>query len=224
MPIFVDPYLPRKSSRRVYTLKNGDRIPSVTQIIGRFKDSDALIHWAWKCGVDGKNYRAERDRAADAGTMAHAAVEAHIRSTEFTFTGNPEVCARAQIAFNAFLEWAEQTRLRVTHSELPLVSEKYRFGGTIDAVVMGNKRAAADWKSSKSLYPEFLIQVAAYGALWDENFPNDPIVGGYHLVRFDKVHGDFTHRWWGELERAWIAFRHLRALYEIEKELQARTA
>jgi len=222
MPIFVDPYLPHTSPRRFYTLKDGTRVPSVTQIISRFKDSDAIVHWAWQCGVDGKNYRAERDRAADAGTMAHRAVDAWLHGEEFEFTGNPEVCEKASVAFAAFLEFARQTNLRVTHSELSLVSEKRRFGGTIDAIVMNEKRAVADWKSSKKLYPEHLVQVAAYGMLWNENFPEDPVAGGYHLVRFDETHGDFTHRWWGELERAEIAFRYLRALYELESELKGR--
>jgi hypothetical protein len=54
--------------------------------------------------------------------------------------------------------------------------------------------------------------------------PDDPITAGYHLLRFDKVYGDFHAHWWAELERAWIAFRHLRALYDIDVELRARIA
>jgi hypothetical protein len=58
--------------------------------------------------------------------------------------------------------------------------------------------------------------------LFEENFPDDPITSGYHLVRFDKVHADIHYHHWGELERAWLAFRHLRALYDIDIELKAR--
>jgi hypothetical protein len=147
----------------------------VTQVISRFKDSGALIHWAWKCGRDGLDYRAVRDKAADAGTMAHDAIEAHIRGHEFAFDSDPEICARARCAFGAFLEWAEQTQMRVTHTELALVSERHRFGGTMDAIVLRIGRAVGEWKASNGCYPEYLIQVAAYGQLWNENFPNAPI-------------------------------------------------
>ncbi len=35
-----------------YRLANGDRCPSVTTIIGRFKESGALIQWAYKRGTE----------------------------------------------------------------------------------------------------------------------------------------------------------------------------
>lgn len=211
------------TAKNGYYLADGKtRVPSVTTVIGRFKESGGLIHWAWWLGKEGKDYRQERDNAAEAGTLAHAAVEAWIHGANFSFSGDPEICKRAQMAFDAFLEWADQTKLRVTHTEMPLVSEKYRFGGTFDAILLGNKRAMGDWKSSNGIYGEYLIQVAAYGKLWEEHFPNEPIDGGFHLLRFDKKHGDFTHKWWGELDRAWDAFLHLRELYEIDKELKQR--
>ena len=58
-----------------YLLKSGERVPGTTTIIGRFKESGALIHWAWKLGMEGRNYREVRDSAADAGTLAHAMIE-----------------------------------------------------------------------------------------------------------------------------------------------------
>ena len=61
-----------------YYLADGSHVPSVTTIIGRFKESGGLIHWAWALGKEGKDYREVRDKAADAGTMAHDAVEAWV--------------------------------------------------------------------------------------------------------------------------------------------------
>lgn len=210
------------TQRKGYFLADGSRVPSVTTVIGRFKEAGGLIHWAWSLGKEGKDYREARDQAADAGTMAHAAVDAWIRSRPFAFEGPAQVCANAKIAYGAFLEWANQTQLQVTESELPLVSEKHKFGGTFDAILIRNGRAVGDWKSSNAIYGEYLIQVAAYGRLWEENFPDQPITSGYHLLRFDKTYGDFHHHFWGDLSRAWDAFLHLRELYEIDKELKAR--
>ena len=209
-------------AHHVYKTKDGKRVPSVTTVLGRFKDAGPLMHWAWECGKDGKDFRAERDKAADAGTLAHAAVEAHVRGKTVEWSGEPEVVGRAQKAFGAFLEWADQTRLVVDKTELPLVSEKYGFGGTFDAILLRTKRAMGDWKSSNGIYGEYLAQLAAYGILWEENFPDEPLEGGFHLCRFDKTHGDFTHKWWGELDAGRKYFLSLREAYEYDKELKAR--
>src|SRR5690606_12478737 len=138
--------------------------------------------------------------------------------------GEPEVVAKAQKAFGAFLEWVEQTQLVVTHTEMPLVSEKYRFGGTFDALLVRGKRSMGDWKTSGKVYGEYLAQVAAYGILWEENFPDQPIDGGYHLLRFDKEYGDFHAHWWSELEARKRFFLRLREAYEDDKELKKRAA
>lgn len=211
-------------AHHIYKLKDGTRVPSVTTVLGRFKDAGPLMHWAWQCGVDGKDFRKERDAAADAGTLAHSLVEAWAHGTTFAVPQETpdEVRKRAETAYGAFLEWADQTKLRVDKTELPLVSEKYRFGGTFDAILLGTKRAMGDWKSSNGVYGEYLAQLAAYGQLWSENFPEEPIEGGFHLLRFDKTHGDFTHKWWGELSAGWEYFLRLREAYEYDKELKAR--
>lgn len=206
-----------------YFLDDGTRVPSVTTIISRFKDAGGLIHWAWNLGREGKDYRAERDKAADSGTLAHTAVEKWIKQESMEWIGELEVVEKAQVAFSAFLKWAAQTKLSVSHQELALISHQYKFGGTFDAILVQGKRAMGDWKTSNGLYPEYLIQVAAYGHLWMENYPEEPINGGYHILRFDKEFGDFHAHHWSELNRAWEAFLHLRALYEIDKELKKRS-
>lgn len=207
-----------------YFLKDGTKVPSVTTILSRFKESGALMHWAWKMGKEGKDYREERDKAADAGTLAHAAVENWIHGRPIVFEGDPDVCEKAKKAFGAFLEWAAQTQLKVTHTEIPLVSERYKFGGTFDALLVRGKRAMGDWKTSGAVYGDYLAQVAAYGILWEENFPDQPIDGGYHLLRFDKEYGDFHAHWWGELEAGKRYFLNLRAAYDDDRELKKRTA
>lgn len=207
-----------------YYLKDGTRVPGVTTVISPYGDSGGLVHWAWALGMQGKDYREERDNAADAGTMAHGAVEAWVHNQTFEFTGPDDVCKKARSSFGAFLEWAQQSQLKVTHTEVGLVSEKYKFGGTLDAILVSNRRAMGDWKTSGRVYPKNLIQLAAYGKLWEEHNPNEPIEGGFHLLRFDKEFGDFHQHWWGDLGRAWDAFLHLRELYEIDKELKKRAA
>jgi hypothetical protein len=205
-----------------YRTKSGERVPGVTTISGKLKNADALIAWAWREGRAGRDYKVTRDQAADAGSLAHAAVEAWIRKEEYTFIGDPAIVKRAQTAVRAFHQWAAQTHLQIIEPEISLVSEIYRYGGTMDAILLDNRRAIADWKSSAALYPDMLVQIAAYGQLWNEHHPDDPVTGGFHLIRFDKEYGDFHHHYWGELDAAWETFVALRRVYDLEHELRKR--
>ena len=72
-----------------YRLADKTRVPGVTTITGRFKESGGLIHWAWDLGMQGINYRDARDKAADAGTLGHDMIEAFIKGQD------PEEAVRA---------------------------------------------------------------------------------------------------------------------------------
>lgn len=205
-----------------YFTSDGNRVPSVTTIISRFKDSGALIWWAWDLGMKKIDYREVRDKAADAGTLAHLMIEQWAQGAQPSVEGDPEVIKKAEQAFGAFLEWAEQTHLQIIHSEVALVSEKHRFGGTLDAMLVNGKLSLGDWKTANAVYADNLMQLAAYGILWEENHPDQPITGGYHLMRFSKNEGDFEHRWFGDLEIAKRQFIRLRDAYEDDKLLKAR--
>jgi hypothetical protein len=202
----------------------GKRIPSVTTVIGRFKESGALIAWAWNLGKEGIDYRQVRDDAADAGTLAHAMVEATIRGTPFPDekTHDAEKWQKAISAFGAFEEWKRQTQLQPADTEVSMTCECHRVGGTLDTILVQGKLSLGDWKTSNGVYPEYMIQLAAYRHLWTVNYPDRPLTGGSHLLRFSKAGGDFTHHYWADLSEAWAAFEHMRPLYDIMAGLKGR--
>lgn len=203
---------------------DGFRVPSVTTVLSRFKDSGGLIYWAWDLGKQGLDYRQVRDEAADAGTVAHAMIESVIRSKPFPEESSypPETWTKAMSSFTAFKEWSQQTRLTPLETEMPLTCRCHRFGGTLDAMMVSEKLAIGDWKTGNAVYVDHLCQLAAYGHLWTVNFPDRPIEGGYHLLRFSKVEGDFTHHFWADLNRAWRQFEILREAYDTDKALRDR--
>ena len=205
-----------------YHTADGKRIPSVTTIIGKFKESGGLIHWAWDLGIQGKDYREVRDNAANAGTLAHTLVEQWINKLPLEIEGDEDTAKKAYNAFNIFLEWARQTKLEVTDTEVALVSERYRYGGTLDAMLVNGKRSLGDWKTSNSVYGDYLFQLAAYAILWEENNPDKPIEGGFHLMRFAKDFPDFGHHYYAELEEAKRGFLLMRELYDIKATLDKR--
>lgn len=202
---------------------DGKRVPGVTTIIGRFKDSGGLLYWAFDQGKAAERGEIEklydkRDEAAQSGTLAHSMVEAHIRGEKL-----PEGPQDAKNAFQAYLSWESMTRLKIVEQEMPLVSEKYRFGGCPDAIgEIDGELCLVDWKTSSGIYTDFLIQLAAYKYLWEEAYPNKLLTGGFHLCRFAKSHGDFSHHYYPNLDEAWEQFLLFRRAYEIDKELKKR--
>lgn len=231
--------LQQYSRRRPYKLADGSVVPSVTTILGRFKPSDALMWWAWDQGRQGLDYQQTRGKAADAGTLAHAMAESwfHGRGQRLHLAADHEVKRKALTSFRAFLAWAEGARLRpatingVKQIEVRMVSERHRYGGMCDAVQLGfdNSLHICDWKTSGGVYPDYLLQIAAYKELWDENFPENPITGGYHLVRFDKETAGFVHHYWpalemvnsdGEVVSCFDQFLRLLECYQAEKTIK----
>lgn len=190
------------------------------------------MFWAWKQGQDGKDFREERDKAADAGTIAHALASADIKGELLpgpAETDDEASWTSAKAAFEAYLEWKEMTRLEVIHSEISFISEKFRYGGTIDAVAkFGDRYELIDFKHTNGTHPEHIIQVAAYKQLIEtgEPFQHDgPFsavdISGIHLLRFSK-RGDFHHSYYGagRMVIPWMAFLNLRALYDYKKEIE----
>jgi len=212
-----------------YRLKDGTRVPGVTTIIGRFKDSGGLLYWAFEQGQayergEISGLYDKRDEAADAGTWAHNLVETHIKRAEPPpFDQIPEnIKEQAIQGYENYLRWEKTTNMEIVSLETPMVSEIYKFGGTPDAMMVGGKLAMGDWKTSNAIYPDHIIQLAAYKVLWEENHPDQPISGGFHLCRFSKEHGDFAHHFWSELDDAWEQFLLFRQAYDIDKKLKKR--
>lgn len=227
--------------RQGYRLADGTKVPSVTTILSRFKESGGLMKWAYSTGREHGRLEAlgqpapdnlydVSGKAADIGTAAHAMVEAHIKGD------NPKACLsllalpqedaeKADNAYRTYLDWAAMSKLEIVEQEIPLVSEKYRFAGTPDAIGLVNGQLClVDWKTSNAVYADYLVQIAAYRQLWEENNPERPLVGGFHLCRFSKDYGDFAHHYFRELDSAWEMFKCLRSAFEIDKELRKRAA
>jgi hypothetical protein len=209
----------------------GQKVPGTTTIIGRFKDSGALLHWAFDQGKAAQRGEIEslydkRDEAANIGTTAHAMVEASIKGWPFEMpsTLNEEGREKVVSAFNAYKAWESMTRLRIVAQEVGMVSEVHQFGGTLDAIgLLGDELCLLDWKTSNGVYPDFLIQLAAYSILWHELNPDKPL-RGFHLCRFAKEFGDFSHHYWTDLKDASEQFLLLRRAYDIDKQLKKRAA
>lgn len=207
----------------------GKKVPGVTTIIGRFKDSGALLFWAFEQGKAAergeiKSLYDKRDQAADHGTHAHDLVEKHIKGLDI-FEELSVAPDQVKSALNAYLKWESMTKLKIVEQEASLISEVHQYGGTPDAIgEIGGELCMIDWKTSKGVYQDMLIQIAAYDILWHENHPDKPLTGGFHLCKFSKEHGDFSHHYWPNLDEGKEQFLLFRRAYDIDKVLKSRAA
>jgi hypothetical protein len=182
------------------------------------------MFWAFEQGKAAERGEIEhlydkRDEAADLGTQTHDAVERHIKGEEQDISELPN---EVQTAFYSYIKWESVTNIKIVEQEINLFSEEHQFGGTPDGIgEIDGELCLIDWKTSKGVYPDFLMQLAAYKQLWDENFPNRPITGGFHLCKFGKEFGNFSHHYWPDLDLAWKQFKLLLKAYDNDKILKA---
>ena len=207
----------------IYRNAKGERVPGVTTVIsGNLGwNKQALMYWANQQGLDGKHHREVSQTAADIGTIAHAMVEADLKGKEWRDLVDLQgvtavMIGKAEKAYSAWQEWKSLVNFQLLKSEESLVSEKYNYGGTIDVAMIKNSVCITDLKTSKAVYPDHKIQLAAYGKLWNANFPRKK-VQSYYLLQLGKEDGSFAYHNWPELNNAWKAFLSLKRLHNLKK-------
>jgi hypothetical protein len=170
--------LEKTKSHQTYKTKDGVKVPGVTTVLGII-NKPALLAWAWQCGVDGIDFRKSKDKAADIGTIAHFLIECHLKGQEAdTSDFSPADVSKAENAVIKFMSWWDAGKFKVVASEAQLVSENYRYGGTLDIVAKDSQGITSliDLKTGKGIYNEMWHQVnGAYRQLWDELHPDDEV-------------------------------------------------
>lgn len=217
-----------------YKNSAGEVVPSVTSLLGNLGWSGfGLKWWAFEEGKKvGKANQMEltindiAEKLADAGTLCHAFAQADITGKPREPIGEdvePSIVQKAEDNFKAYLAWKDRTRLELIASEVRLVSEKLRYGGRLDAIaVFDGAPGILDFKSSKELYPDTVVQVAAYAHAWNEVHP-DMLVTHWHVLRWNPD-GGFAHHALstGQVEAGWRAFECCMKLHALKKEIGGR--
>lgn len=171
----------------IYKNKAGERVPSVTAIIGQWGiKTEPLKYWAYKRGEKGIPLHQKEE--ADVGTLAHLMIDSEVKGRQLNLAEYPmNILEQAKKCYENFQEWKKRHDYKPIETEISLISEEHQFGGTIDCIGMiDGKLSIMDLKTGKEVYEDHVIQIKAYERLWCENFPDHPIVGGYHIIRTGK--------------------------------------
>jgi hypothetical protein len=143
-------------------------------------------------GRMGKQKQTEREmkKAQEIGTQAHALVEWSIRQRLGQAVGpRPAATSAAEWAFMAFEDWARDANLEPVFTEQVVWSSTHGYAGTMDLLAkVDGKLAVIDFKTSKSVYAEYQLQVAAYMHALNEMGHERPEIG--LIVRLPKAESD----------------------------------
>jgi len=202
----------------IYKDAAGKRLPGVTTILSVLA-KPALVAWANRLGLDGIDSSKYTDESARIGTLAHYLVQCHLTHTEpaLTMYGQWEI-DKAENALISFYEWEKSHTIEPIETELPLVSEQYKYGGTVDCYGMvDGTLTLLDFKTGKAIYDEMLIQLAAYRQLLTENgFPVDRA----RIIRIGRREDEgFEERAITDFEPYFELFEHCLAIYRLQKRI-----
>jgi PD-(D/E)XK nuclease superfamily len=168
-----------------------------------------------------KESQRRKSEAAIKGTEIHREIETLLRDE--SGSDNPRREHFAPLC--NFL-----AKYKIEHAERKLYSRRYRYSGTTDAVALDGRGLLVllDWKTGKSIYPEFRLQTAAYVHAYEEEFPDQKIAGRYivRIAEDGSIEPHFYPRQTLRLDFA--AFLGAKALFDrvqtIEKENRKKKA
>lgn len=220
----------------VATMKDGAeyRLRSVTSILGVL-NKEALIQWAVDQAMDDlrsslvpgddgiihvtphgleamlgqarmAHYRTKSE-AADLGTLAHDYVEAYLRTGTEPDLGDQD--PRVANCYELFRSWWDQAGLSVIQTELMVYHAELGYAGQLDFLAADETGAPVliDWKTSKSIYWNYDLQVVAYAKAL--HAMGRGTVSAMRIVRIGREDAEFEVR---EIPRA--DWKRLGSLWE----------
>lgn len=197
-----------RDAKHVYRWDGGDPIPSVTTVL-QVLSKPALVPWAqgivaeaaiahrgdiegWVAvgGVEGaigllkQAATTKRDKAAATGSDVHALAEAIIR-------GQTVVVPEELTGFvNAYRTWVDAFQPEFLAAEEMVANLEHGYAGTLDAIVkISGETWLLDWKTSRGIYSDTALQLAAYGHAEFIGRPGDPTRYAIPLIeQYGVVH------------------------------------
>ena len=212
----------RKISKNSYVrfkTQSGQPVPGVTTVINLLAKPQ-LIVWANRLGLQGIDSTKYRDEAADIGTLAHAMIQAHLQNEVLDLAEYTSL--QTDLASNAVLsyyEWEKNHNIEPFICEMPLVSDKNLYGGTIDCYcLLDDEYTLLDFKIGKAIYDEYFVQLAAYKELLVEQ---GYLIDKCRILRIgrDETEG-FEERVITVTDKYFKIFENLLNVYKLKKELK----
>ena len=200
----------------IYKLQDGTRVPGTTTILGVL-NKPALISWANKLGLEGIDSSKYVDAAARIGTLAHYLVQCDLtgQNTDINNYSKAEI-DKAENSLLSYYEWKKNKKIEVVGTEIPLVSEQYKFGGTIDLLgIIDGIYTICDFKTGSDIYDEHYYQVCAYREIAIENGYTIDQVRVLNIPRSEIE--EFTEKIYKNFDIGWNIFKCCLEIHNLKK-------
>lgn len=200
----------------------GEIIGSVTTILNEL-NKPALVRWANRLGLQGIDSTKYKDELAEIGTLTHYLIMCRMHEEE------PEVdeyslkqIDLAQECYQKYINWEALNPIRPIMSEVPLISERYQYGGTPDLYALCDKDLIiVDFKTNaKGIFDENVYQVAAYENLFIENGYRVTRVHILRIGRQDREGFEEKIVTRSELDAGFEIFLRCNDIYRLKKGLE----
>lgn len=177
---------------------DGKEVPRVSEILKECISKEFLINWAARIGS--KQLYLERKKATEIGSYVHEMIGHYLLNRtdmNISFKVPDYYVYSIRIAYNNFKDWEKYINsLGYFIEEIIGIEIKIScplYGGTIDCIMKINgKYYIVDFKTSKSISHEYIIQTCSY--MWIVNHgycPKLPHIDGIGIIRVDKENKKF---------------------------------
>ena len=202
------------STHQPYHLADGTIVPSVTTVLG-ILDKPGLPHWAWELGRQGLDYREVRDTAGRVGTIAHCLIACYLKGEKADVSEfSPDEVDKAERCLAKYLVWEKDNPLSTVMIEKPLISEEFKFGGTLDLLAeFDGDFILLDFKTGGGIYDSMFYQLAAYRKLLEEQGWS---VAGARILRISPDDSEAEVAIRLDYERDWEIFQHCLGIYRLQ--------
>jgi len=172
-------------------------LPSVTTIMRSIPNPHVI---AWKSRTP--NWKSIAAHAAHIGTRTHRIIESYLKNEALSALYSTEIAK----PFAAFRDWQCASGFELVDSERMIWSDN-GYGGTVDLIgYINGSLYLIDIKTSKAVYPDYSLQIAAYRTGYEERTGEK--IEGMGILRLDKPTGTFEWREYcdAEYQNAWVDF------------------
>lgn len=177
---------------------DGREVPRVSEILKECIAKEFLVNWAARIGS--KQMFLERKKATEIGSIVHEMIENYLLNNtdmNISFKVPQYYINPIKTAYNNFKDWVKYINSLGYYIEEIVAIEKQvscpLYGGTIDCIMKINgKYYIVDFKTSKSISYEYIIQTCSYMWIVNNGYcPDLPHIDGIGIIRIDKENKKF---------------------------------
>jgi hypothetical protein len=170
-----------------------------------------------------------REEAAEIGVSAHDWLRDYWKGYQSGVCPPMPEEGKVRNCINAALDWFQQHDIKPLFVEQAQYSRIHKISGRPDFIgLVDGQLSVIDYKSTKALYPEIALQMAAYAKFHEEEWQLPTAEPGKYLpavrygLRLNKETGEFEARKYDKLDLDFDTFLAAFKIYDRLKHLRRK--